>query len=626
MKFIPLELVHLHMIPLNITYYTPKNFNEPDVLTIVYKDQDTNEKIVLEIKEPEIEIYITKPERRTFHHMRDMCEMSECDKYKCKYRTRWSFAAKKLGLNNGEEAKVSPYIFNADIPVETFYLIQFVLEYPTDAAKTLSIGKLDIENDIIQCDDFPVYGETPINAVTYINMETKDVYTLVLLKDHIRHYPKDHQMYQFSEALREKFNRQCQEIIDNPQMVEDACHEKFDELYPRMKYNLLYYTEEGDLIKDLFKIIHQTDNDFIGIWNSPYDMQNLMLRPAQIGLDVMDIIPDDRFSIKLVSFREDTNPQTHKRKHDCKTSTIPSFVDDMVDYAGIRSGRGVLASTKLNYIAQKELKDEKYDYSEVSDIKHLYYDDLLRFILYNIKDVLLLTGIENKTKDMATIYNRMYNMCVFPKEAFTTTKVVWYSLIKFMYGKGYVPGTNRNKGNHHKEIIDYSALLNNKNIEDMNEDEFIDSMFDLEDPESNATEDDPTGKEAVEAKYGGAYVMNTLHMSSTGFKVMGKPSKYIHNNVGDLDVGSEYPSAINTCNISNETLVGKVYFEHPEEIDIPICEGFVFKGKDKLDYKMDVNNFVLEVYTEMDNITFAQLFLGLPSPDEVMDKIKELVG
>ena len=93
MKFIPLELVRLHMIPLNITYYTPKNFNEPDVLTIVYKDQDTNEKIVLEIKEPEIEIYITKPERRTFHHMRDMCEMSECDKYKCKYRTRWSFAA-----------------------------------------------------------------------------------------------------------------------------------------------------------------------------------------------------------------------------------------------------------------------------------------------------------------------------------------------------------------------------------------------------------------------------------------------------------------------------------------------------------------------------------------------------
>ena len=87
----------------------------------------------------------------------------------------------------------------------------------------------------------------------------------------------------------------------------------------------------------------------------------------------------------------------------------------------------------------------------------------------------------------------------------------------------------------------------------------------------------------------------------------------------------EYPSAINTCNISNETLVGKVYFEHPEEIDIPICEGFVFRGKDKLDYKMDVNNFVLEAYTEMDNITFAQLFLGLPSPDEVMDKIKELV-
>lgn len=620
MKFLPLELATPHIIPINITYYTPKDFSESDVLTITFKNQDNGEHIVYDIRDPEIEIYIVKPQLRSFSHMRDMIEMKECDKFKCKYRSRWNFAAKKLGLKTSEEAKASPYVFNADIPIETFYLINFILEYPSNATKSLSLGKLDIENDIIQCDDFPVYGETPINAVTYINMETNDVYTLVLLKDNILKYPESHPLYKSSEELRNKFNQQVQEILNDPDLVIKACHEKFDELYPGMNYNLLYYEDEGDLIKDLFKIIHSTDNDYIGIWNSPYDMQNLMLRPAHLGLDVNKIIPDDRFSIQIVSFREDTNPQTHKRRHDCKTSTIPSFVDDMVHYAGIRSGRGVLASTKLNAIAKKELKDEKYDYSEVSDIKHLYYEDLLRFILYNIKDVLLLVGIEKKSKDMSTIYNRMYTMCVFPKEAFTTTKVVWYSLIKFMYQNGYVPGTNRNKGKHSKQMIDYGQLIGSQEISEMNDDEFIDSYFGIDDENNEENED-----EEKEEKYSGAYVMNTLHMQETGLQVMGKPAKFIHDNVGDMDVGSEYPSAINTCNISNETLVGKVYFEDSSSMDIPISEGFVFKGKDKEEYKMDVNNFVMEAYSEHDVFTFANLFLNLPTPEEILKDIKKMI-
>jgi hypothetical protein len=205
----------------------------------------------------------------------------------------------------------------------------------------------------------------------------------------------------------------------------------------------------------------------------------------------------------------------------------------MVHYAGVRAGRGVIPSLKLNNVARTELKDEKYDYSEVSDIKHLFYDDLVKFILYNIKDVLLLTGLENKTKDTSTIYSRMYQMCVFPKEAFTTTKVVWHSLIKFMYERGYVPGTNRNKGKNKKNIIDYSAALSNQ-INDDSEDEFEGSLFTVDEPDLDSDSDDDK-----EEKYQGAYVMNTLHMQPTNIKIMGKPAKYIHDNVADKDIGSK---------------------------------------------------------------------------------------
>lgn len=539
MKFLPLELVRPHLIPLNIVYYNPLtsggNFSDPDILTITYKDQDSGQKFVYDIKNPDIEIFITKPERRNYTHMRDMILMEECDKYKVPYKTRWAFAAKKLGLESSDMAKSSPYVFNADIPIETYYLIQFVMEYYSDSPKVLSLGKLDIENDIIACEDFPLYGETPINAVTYINMETNDVYTLILLKDSLPYVPEGHPKYQEYKEMKEKFYAQVDMINNNPDFMLQQCHEKFDELYPNMKYNLLYYTEELQLLKDLMYIIHSTDNDYIGIWNMPYDMQNIILRPPHIGGDAFEIIPDDRFSMKMISFKEDTNPVAHKRRHQCITSTIPSFVDDMVHYAGVRAGRGVIPSLKLNNVARTELKDEKYDYSEVSDIKHLFYDDLVKFILYNIKDVLLLTGLENKARDTSTIYSRMYQMFVFPREAFTTTKVVWHSLIKFMYERGYVPGTNRNKGKNKKNIIDYSAAIGNqlRDIED--DDSFEDSLFTVDEPDIG--NEDSDGEEKEE-KYQGAFVMNTLHMQPTSVKIMGKPAKYIHDNVADSDVTS----------------------------------------------------------------------------------------
>lgn len=625
MKFLPLELVRPNMIPLNIVYYNPIShggtFNDDDVLTITYKDLDSGQKFVHDLKNPEIEIYIVKPENRTFTHMRDMITMDECHKFKVPYKSRWNFAAKKLNLDSADMAKASPYVFNADLPIETYYLIQFVMEYSTESPKALSLGKLDIENDIIACEDFPLHGETPINAVTYINMDTNDVYTLILLKDNLPFVPEGHPKYEYYRNLKEKFYTQVDEVNKNPQMVVNACHSEFDEMYPGMKYNLLYYTEELQLLKDLMYIIHNTDNDYIGIWNMPYDMQNIISRPSRIGGDPFELIPDDRFSIKMVSFKEDTNPVAHKRRHECVTSTVPTFVDDMVHYAGVRSGRGVIPSLKLNNVARSELKDEKFDYSEISDIKHLFYDDLLKFILYNIKDVLLLVSLEKKTKDTSTIYSRMYQMCVFPKEAFTTTKVVWHSLIKFMYERGYVPGTNRNKGKNKKGIIDYSAALSNQLSDDLDEEDFEDTFFSIEEPDLGG---DDNGEEKEE-KYQGAFVMNTLHMQPTNIEVMGKPAKYIHDNVADLDVSSEYPTAINTCDISNETLVAKVYLENPDEVDIPICKGFVFRGNDLEKYKMDKGNYLLETYTEGDTFNFSSLFLGLPTPDTILQEIKSLV-
>lgn len=40
---------------------------------------------------------------------------------------------------------------------------------------------------------------------------------------------------------------------------------------------------------------------------------------------------------------------------------------------------------------------------------------------------------------------------------------------------------------------------------------------------------------------------------------------------------------------------------------------------------MDKSNFLLEAYTEGDVFTFANIFLGLPTPDEVLENIKNIL-
>lgn len=205
----------------------------------------------------------------------------------------------------------------------------------------------------------------------------------------------------------------------------------------------------------------------------------------------------------------------------------------MVIYAGIRSGRGELASTKLNYVAQIELNDEKLDYSEDADIKTLFYRNLYKFIEYNLKDVLLQWSIETKTMDIQTIYSRLYDLFVTPSQSFTTTKVVLHALYAYALGKGFILGQNRNK--NHKNLIlpKYGERFANV-TEDTTEDEYFDLAFAEE--EVNEESEDGTVKRE---KYAGAFVMNPLYINPTGVKIRNKPSKFIHDHVVDLDVTSE---------------------------------------------------------------------------------------
>jgi hypothetical protein len=627
MKFLPREEENNDIVPLNIYYYRSDNFKDPDILTIIYKDLNTGEKRVHQIENPVIEAYIVKPEYRDYTHMRDWVEKDICYTKLVKYKSRWYELSKELGLNNSDEAKKSPYIFNVDIEIEDYYLMQFLIEYKTNKTPELSKGYLDIENDIIMFPDgvIPPYGESPINLVTYIDGSDKEVYTFILLKDAL---PEDKYCTDEERRLREMFIEQSTDFVNNIDKFTIELHEAFDESYPGMNFNLFTFNNESSLLIALWNLIHTKNNDYINIWNAPYDMGNLINRPYKLGLDPNDIIPDDRIEIKLpIEFREDTNPVAHKRKHTIKIYALPSILDQMVIYGGIRSGREKF-SLKLNSVAFNELADTKLDYSEAADIKHLYYYSFKTAVMYNIKDVLLQYGIESKVKDIDTIYSRMRRMVVLPNQAFITTKYVLYYLAYFGFERNAVIGSNRNKYNSNGDadlylddegniIKDFSD--DNDDLEESDMDDYLNVILSSLNSSNSEDQKDPKKRK----KYQGAFVMNPLYQHPTGVKIMGKDAKYVHDHVGDEDIKSEYPSNICINNISNETLVGKIYLNHPEDFEIPIYDSFKFYGDEAVKYKLDVSNFMLECYSERDSYDFGELFLSLPNISEVLDIIDD---
>lgn len=534
MKFLPPEMVTPNIIPLNFIYDRGTEYGQ-DSLTIIFKDNVSGLKSVYTINQPVIEAYFVKPEYRTFdndksHHW---YPMNKCYKKVVPYASRFYEAAKELGLESAEQAKLNPYVYGLDIEIENWYLIQFVKEYPCHEPKNINCGYFDIENDIIRIDHFPEYGETPINAVTYIDGPARVAYTLILAKCDIPVVSEKHPKFAEYEDMRENWNAQMNKLRNNiPQFISNI-HKKYDEKYPGFEYYLAFFEDEIQLIQAFWEIAKECNNDFVYAWNLPYDAQNMMSRPGILGYNVNEIIPDPKVMNKpeaAVSFTEDKNAKVAKRKHQCITWTLPTFLDQMVIYAGIRSGRGELASTKLNYVAQIELNDEKLDYSEDADIKTLFYRNLYKFIEYNLKDVLLQWSIETKTMDIQTIYSRLYDLFVTPAQSFTTTKVVLHALYAYALGKGFVLGQNRNK--NHKNLIlpKYGERFANV-TEDTTEDEYFDLAFAEE--EVNEESEDGTVKRE---KYAGAFVMNPLYINPTGVKIRNKPSKFIHDHVVDLNI------------------------------------------------------------------------------------------
>lgn len=602
MKFLDGVGPNQEVLPLNYLYFNERNFNVDDVLTIIYKDVASGETKVQNIIKPEIEVWIVKPEyREAVRFNRTWVKKEYLEPHKVRYRNRYRQIAKILGLQDEDIdlAKTSPFVLFSNLDIRNYYALQFIHEYNVPDSFNLNIGLFDIENDIIDIDHFPQPGECPISLIAFIDVSNETVYQFIL-------EPQNHSNT-INPATGDYYDYrdQVQHLKEHVKEYIQELHEMFDESYGVLDYHILFLKSEEEMISKFFKLLDVLNIDFAEAWNAAYDMSNLTSRPDKILSDPIQLICSDKFLAKECLFVEDKNPLFHKRKHTCQIAHPTVFIDQMVIYAGLRSAMGKIPSLKLNVIAQKEIGDTKLDYSEEGSIKELPYENFWKYCLYSIKDTLLQLGIHRKTDDISSVYSRMLEDGLLANEVFTSTIQLTNSLSTFLLEHDYIPGNNFNKFNDEQKLKQQAFFYGSSNdIASDENDAMMNAMVDPDDlvDTSDDEEDEDDSSSKKKKKFSGAMVQDPNRMLPTGFKINGRLNSRIHNNVGDMDITSEYPTAIILSNMSSETLIARVEF-----VDDLYDWIYVNKGPKWIEEHRIVNNAIRFTAEDMMDYRFNRL-------------------
>lgn len=574
----------------------------PDYLYMIWRDLTTQDKFMAAVPEPKIDIYFEKPEFRTHSYNRNYARLEEVTKKTVKFKDIVRAIAEDGGpsaqryLMNAYETRnyqsiqnmfLYPYVYGADYDVTSWYRIQWLRKLDNDIPKKLHKGFMDIEVDGIEVGGMPNPSDCPVNAVTLIDEWNKDVYTFLLIDRPCNSHIPGH------KELYEKASVDQHYMMENPDKLNKKLHDLFDASYGELQYRLYFYTDEKKLLTHLFQLINDLKMDFIGIWNISFDIPYLIARMEALGMNPTEVMSHPDFPVKKCYFKADHVNFDIKNKSDSFILTSYTvFYDQMELYASIRKGAAELRSYKLNYIAQKELRDRKLDYSEDGDIKTLPYTNWETFVIYNIKDVLLQMGIERRTSDFDTLYVSSYkNATPYDKVFKQTVKLRNVQYISFL-NQGLVPGANINIYN--KEEVKYA---------------------DSEDEDDDDDED-----------FEGALVADPIYNSNIGVKLYGRPTNNVFNNAIDFDMTAFYPSSIFAMNIDPSTLIFKAIMD----ADQFNCLG----GKMKLrgitkaffNHGDDAAKECLDNFQTGNYVSTAWKWLNLPDIGKIYNIIKERLG
>lgn len=234
--------------------YDENNKWQNDFMYIIYKNTDTGEKKVKRLEEPSITFYQSK---KKLNHPYPTLPKDMVIERKCKFRNLIPYMAKLLGPKAQAQVEAlkkdkkfsllneihhNVNFFSSDIDIEDYWKSKFLAQHESSSLH-LKKAFYDIEVDTQGFSGFPseVDALCPINAVTLVDADSKNVFTFLLTNDN---------------------NPLIKKTMDDIEGFKERIHEKFDESYPGMEYNIMFYDDELALIKEFFRVINDLEPDF----------------------------------------------------------------------------------------------------------------------------------------------------------------------------------------------------------------------------------------------------------------------------------------------------------------------------------------------------------------------------
>lgn len=608
--------------------YVPerKRDNIPDYLYLIWKNLDTGEKFLTKIKEPPIPVYFENPETRDFDYFKTEESFDRLYRKNVKYKNVVYAVAHEDGpeaeqyikqcmqtqrYRDIERVKLSKYAFGHDYDIRVIYRNIWMDTYNNDRPKHIHKAFGDIEVDIMESPT----GKSdpticPVDMMTIIDGETKEVFTFCLTG--VQCVEKDTtnmSVFELNQEMKRRTNyahrlNEQEYWKSHPDKLIEEAEKTFGDNYPGFKFRVYFYTNEAMMITHIFQLIHKLKPDFMMFWNIAFDIPYLIERTKHLGLNPEEIMCHPDFPNKKCYFKKDNLHFMIKNKTDFfRITDYTIYIDQMVTYAAIRKGQSELRRTSLNYIAEKEIGDNKYDYSEDATIKTLSYKNWLKYYLYNIKDVFLQWGIEEVTNDIDTLYVYSYENITQYENVFKQTVKLRNLQYRSWAEQGYVPGVNVN------------AFMYTEEVDESEDDE--------EEEEENKKK-----KKGFE----GALVGNPLLIKKFGSELYGRRTNNIFDYSIDMDMSAFYPSTVSAMNIYPPCLIFKMILDAS---NYDVRGGKIpFNGitdkqmvKDNSDsFTKDVAKECIDNFITQNTISFAHKWMNFPSVEKVLKKIKKNRG
>ena len=226
------------------------------------------------------------------------------------------------------------------------------------------------------------------------------------------------------------------------------------------------------------------------------------------------------------------------------------------------------------------------------------YNNWLKYFLYNIKDVLLQVGIENKVSDVDTYYLTSYkNMTPYESEFKQTVKLRNVQYKSFMK-QGLVPGENVNK-------------------------------FIYNGPEK---EDDDDEEDEGKTKFEGALVGDPTLIDKFGVELFGEKTNCIFRYSIDMDMSRFYPSCIGAMNIEPSCLIFKASL-NPNQYDVRNGDipyhgitDVQINEKNTDSFDTDVAKEVFDNFQTRNYMSVGMKWLNMPSVNDVYERLKDELG